>query len=217
MSIHPLKNKTVDTQAFISNVKQAMQKQNIREAELSRLTGIPLTTLHKILSGKTSDPRISTLQILANYFGVTVDELFTGIQDKSSRIQSIPIISWNDCSKGENYIHSLNLTNWKEWINIEYISDNAYSLVSKPSMEPQFTKGTHLVVVPNIKPKDGDLVIVAYKDVQSATLRELLDDGPNKYLLPCIPNEPKERMSDDTTIIGVVVESKFYWHDKLNL
>ncbi len=210
--IQQLRGALTDNQAFISNVKQLMQKQNIREAGLSRLTGIPLTTLHKILSGKTSDPRISTLQTLANYFEVTVDELYTGVQN--TNIQSIPILSWGDCTKDTKFLKSLTPSNWGEWLTTEHIAKFAYGLISKPSMEPRFPKGTTLIVDPSLTPEDGDLVIVVYNSITDATIRQLSDDGPNRYLISFTPNEPKERLSNDIRIISVVVESKFSWSDK---
>ena len=185
-------------QMFIDNVKQLMQKRNIKEAELSRLTRIPLTTLHKILSGKTTDPRISTLQSLANYFAATVDELYTGIQDKSQHpeIQSIPILSWNDCVKGKNFIKDLTPSNWSEWITSEYSAPHTYGLISKLSMEPRFPRGTTLIIDPELRPDDGDLIVVVYPDTDTATLRQLFADGPNRSLLSIGPNPSQKKLSE---------------------
>ncbi len=200
-------------QILIDSIRDLMQLRGIKEAELSRKTQIPPATLHKILSGKTSDPRISTLQTLANYFNVTVDELFTGIKEKTqqAKIQSIPIISWKDCIKGVELLKKLSPSNWENWLTTEYISTHAYGLISKPSMEPRLPKGTTLIIDSKLEAEDGDLIIVVYPDTQEATIRELSSDGPNKFLLPIGPNTTPERLTKNIRIIGVVTESKFSW------
>lgn len=43
--------------------------------ELQRATGVPQPTIHRILTGESSDPRTKTLQPLADFFGITVAEL----------------------------------------------------------------------------------------------------------------------------------------------
>ena len=62
------------------NLYKQMQKYGISEAELARRTHIPQPTLHKILAGKTEDPRFSTMQQLAAFFDLTVDELVSGVR-----------------------------------------------------------------------------------------------------------------------------------------
>ena len=53
---------------LLKNLYMFMQRHSVTEAQLARATEIPQPTIHKILSGKTTDPRISTLQSIANYF-----------------------------------------------------------------------------------------------------------------------------------------------------
>ncbi len=47
----------------------------ISENELARRTGVPQSTINRILSGVSRDPKTGTLQPLADYFGVTVAQL----------------------------------------------------------------------------------------------------------------------------------------------
>src|SRR5438045_1634384 len=49
--------------------------ENMSGSELAKRTGLPISTVNRILAGSVSDPRISTLKPLANYFGITVDQL----------------------------------------------------------------------------------------------------------------------------------------------
>jgi len=197
-----------------ANLYFHMQKFGINEAELARRTLVPQPTLHKILAGKTADPRYSTLQQLADFFGVTVDELVLGnppsINRKMDiRVHSIPIISWRDCLKSNDYISNLSIKEWKEWISVENVPRGAFGITSTASAEPKFPRGTILIVEPDTIPKDGDFVIVQYQEAEEATLRELSIDGPNKLLLPLNPNFHIDKLDPSIKIIGVVVEYRF--------
>jgi SOS-response transcriptional repressor LexA len=198
-------------QDLISNIRNLIYTRGIKDVELCRQTNIPPATLHKILTGKTLDPRISTLQALAHYFNVTVDELYTGIQEKAVT-QSIPVISWSDCTEAKNMLETLTPSNWENWITIETIAPHTYGLTTKPSMEPRFPKGTVLIIDSNIQAQDGDLVIVLYPNTREATLREYCSDGPTELLLSVNPNQPQETLTKDINIIGVVLESRFLHH-----
>src|SRR3989338_4542890 len=82
-------------------LQQLIATQGLNEADLARKTNIPQPTLHKILAGKTADPRASTLKILADYFNISVDQLISGTSLHQrlalTETQSVPIISWQDC------------------------------------------------------------------------------------------------------------------------
>jgi len=196
-----------------------MDERKITEAELARRTNIPQPTLHKILSGKTGDPRASTLKSLAVFFGVTIDMLLTGsittatpTATPPAKSQSIAIISWSDCLQAGKLMGSLNSTNWDHWITTEYSSANAYALSSKPSMEPRLPKGSTLIIDPNINPEDGDLIVAHFPNTNEATLRELSIDGPVKQLIPICKNSPPEVFSPEIRELGVLVKSIFKFH-----
>src|SRR3989344_5576291 len=99
-NIHP---QSTEHDLLIVNLRALMRKTNLNEAKLSRATNIPQATVHKILAGKTGDPRASTLKTLSDFFGVSIDELLSGDpvpeNPKSSAVaaQSIPVISWKEC------------------------------------------------------------------------------------------------------------------------
>jgi SOS-response transcriptional repressor LexA len=204
-----------DEQLLI-NLRLLMHKKNFSEAKLSRETHIPQPTLHKILSGKTSDPRISTLKILAHYFEITLDDLYSLDVLKSihttdsEQSKSIPIISWEDCVKSDDPTASLSSVNWDQWAVIANTDNKAaYALISKPSMEPRFPRGTTLIIDVDVQPSDGDLVIVYYPETKQATLRELSMDGPHRLLLSLNQNLPADQLTNTIKILGTVAQSRF--------
>lgn len=57
------------------NLEWLMADRKTNPYDLQRATGVPQPTIHRILTGESSDPRTKTLQPLADYFGVSVAEL----------------------------------------------------------------------------------------------------------------------------------------------
>lgn len=201
--------------ALIHNLRVLMQKIHLNEASLSRKTNIPQATLHKILAGKTEDPRASTLKTLADFFNISIDELLTGTpphketSNTNVNVQSIPIISWEDCIQAKDFISKLTASNWDDWAVTEYLSKHAFALHSKSCLLPRFPKNTILFINPDSTPEDGDLVLVIYKNTSIATLRELSIDGPTQLLLPINPNTETTKLDKDIKILGLLVKSSF--------
>lgn len=206
-----------EIEALTANLHRLMRAGGLSEAELARRSNIPQPTLHKILSGKTDDPRASTLKALANSFGVSIDELLLGVGsprqiNSTNQAQSIAIISWSECIDAVCFIANLTPTNWNNWLVSEHLSQNAYGLISKASMEPCFPKGTILIIDPDMVAQDGDMVVVHYPNTQEATLRKLSTDGPIKLLLPVNANISASNFEENIKILGVVVKSVFSFH-----
>ena len=200
-----------------ANLHRLMRGRGVSEAELARQSNIPQPTLHKILSGKTDDPRASTLKALASFFEISMDELLTGVDiprqtNTAAKTQSIAIISWSECMAAINFITNLTPTNWNNWIVSECVSRNAYGLISKASMEPCFPRGTILIIDSDMSAKDGDMVVVHYPNTQEATLRKLSTDGPTKLLLPINANSSPSNFEEGIKILGVVVKYVFSFH-----
>jgi SOS-response transcriptional repressor LexA len=214
---HVFKHLQASDVPLIINLQALMHEGKINEAELSRQTKIPQPTLHKILSGKTADPRISTLKTLAHYFHVSLDDLCEGVvlQEANSAVQglSVPVISWSDCLSAHPVEH-LSPANWTEWVVVDHMdSTQLYGLSVRPSMAPRFPKGTLLIVDPDLSPSDGDLVILRYPDTTEAALRELLIDGPLKQLMSVSQHAGCCDWTDDVEVIGTVIQSRFSYQD----
>lgn len=73
------------------NLQALMLKAGTNPHELQRATGVPQPTIHRILTGESSDPRSQTLQPLADFFKITVSDLrdsefsVDGIKDDGER------------------------------------------------------------------------------------------------------------------------------------
>jgi len=67
------------------NLKTLLAQQGLSENELAERTGVQQPTINRILRGESKDPRDSTVEPLARYFGVSVEALRRGSSiDESS-------------------------------------------------------------------------------------------------------------------------------------
>ena len=60
----------------LENLKIIMKMSGVGVDELSELSGVPKSTINKIICGATPDPRYSTVKQLVNALNLGVDDLF---------------------------------------------------------------------------------------------------------------------------------------------
>ena len=201
---------------LVHNIKRLMAAAGLKEANLAKKTFIPQPTLHKILSQKTVDPRISTLKLICDFFNVSLDALMytpaherldleaTGVKRQT---QNIPVITWQQCVEAGNFLTLLTPESWDNWQIINVKSDKVVALVSKISMEPMFSAETLVLIDLNAKPVDGDLVAVHYPNTDEATLRQLCLDGPVRRLKSISNEQGYDVYDNHTRIVGVVIQA----------
>ncbi len=63
-------------------LKKMLEERNIKPARFSRLADIPTTTVYRLINDDDYAPTIVTLRKVADYFGVTVDDLYEEVDDE---------------------------------------------------------------------------------------------------------------------------------------
>ena len=63
---------------YISRIKQVKTEKKITNEKLSELTGIPLSTVSKILAGISDSPKLSNMVLIARALGCTLDYIVSG-------------------------------------------------------------------------------------------------------------------------------------------
>lgn len=58
----------------LEKINEYKKKLGITTDELSNLSGVPVGTLNKILSGATKDPKLETLKSIARVLGLTLND-----------------------------------------------------------------------------------------------------------------------------------------------
>lgn len=70
----------------VAFIEKQRKLRGLNPRQLATAAGMNVSTLHRILAGE-NEPRRSTLEPLARYFGVSVDEMFA---DTPQNIESVP-------------------------------------------------------------------------------------------------------------------------------
>lgn len=210
-----------DTPELSVNLRTLLDSYNLNTNQLAQALGIPMMTVRRLLSGETTDPRISTLKLVADYFKTSIDALVEGNNQmsiklfKKSKPIFVPILEWDTAEKITT-IQDIDLSQWTEWQPVSFIeedalSNNAFALESRPSMGPRFPQGTIFIIDPGVEPIDGDLVLVKIRENNELTLRELAIDPPEWRLKAIVPGSSSLQYSkSDHEIVGVNLLTMWY-------
>jgi SOS-response transcriptional repressor LexA len=197
-------------------IRELLSQHRLNASELARRIHLPQPTIHRLLTGKTEDPKLSTISLIADFFGVTLDQLLgdspvNGFEKiLKTHTHSAPIITWNDAISIDQAFLNLSTNHSIKYINIDMeTSSQSFGLISKKSMEPNIAFGTLLIIDPLEKPIDGDLVIVHYHGTNDATIRKLVLDGPKQELHTIFNDTQPEKITDKTRVIGIVIQTRF--------
>lgn len=213
---NPLKHsENLDGQIIAKNISNLMKVNKISESKLARELGVSVMTIRRVVSGETEDPRISTISLIADYFKISVDSLreentISMTFMKNTKTIFVPILEWDTLEiMAKN--SQIDLSTWKNWypiINSDSLklTNSAFALESKLSMQPRFPKGSLLIINPEEPILDNDTVLIKILNTNEFSLRELIIDSPRWILQPIIPgSEILFYSKTEHDIIGVVV------------
>lgn len=198
-----------------------MLEMGIKESELARQTGLPQTTINRLLIGETSDPRANTLKPIANFFGVTIGQIIgeepinptripgTFVPNNRDAWAHVPVISWEEAISWIFRKDTYNIHSHKKWIATERpISNSSFAIISKQFMEPRFRKNSILIIDPKTDYQDGKFVVVSL-DNSTATVRQLVFDNSEFYLKNFDATIPTIKLDTEKhKILGVIVEAR---------
>lgn len=197
-----------------------MFKKNVNTSQLAREVNLHQQTVQRIVSGCSSNPHEKTLQPIADYFEISVEQLkgkkplpesFTDISFSKTpkcKAKHIPIIPWNDV---ENYLNDPeNYQAEKHTFADQDMPCESFAVISQDfSMEPHFPKGSLLILNPNFAIQDSCFVLTKIAESKSTVFRKLLLDGEYKYLRPTSPDLksfPPYLLSNEDRVLGGMIE-----------
>ncbi len=199
-------------------LSKLIAQHDLNETELSQKIGVPRATINRLTSGRTPDPRASTLQTIANYFDVSIDQLLghkplfseSGTKIISEKKEDVlPILEWNEADKWEQKINGAKTESMRNWLSFGKTS-NPYLfalMVRGESMWPQFEEGIFLVVDPQKQAKSKDLVIAAILESNEIVFRKIIIEDGCRLLAACNPIFPVIILNEKDKIIGTVIKS----------
>lgn len=180
-------------------LKRLMFEKQVRTTELARRVGLKQPTVHRIVEGTSLRPHLSTLEPIARYFAVSVDQL-RGIEPLpwnlfgdsinlgAEEVSVLPILSWEEALFWDQHLPTARQRH-QSVIMHKKVSANAFALtVSDSSMQPQFPAGTQLIIDPDKNIQDRGFVVIALHNHPKAIFRQILVDGQQLYIKPLCPD-----------------------------
>ncbi|HZW61298.1 MAG TPA: LexA family transcriptional regulator [Candidatus Babeliales bacterium] len=192
-------------------LNQLLSEQNLRVAELARRVQLPQPTVQRIVAGVCANPQTSSLKPIADYFSITVDQL-KGLDPipRLDKIQKLPLISWQEAV---HWNTKLTASTDEHVIADLPLSKHAYALrIHDGAMEPVFPCDSILIVDPDVKPKDRSYVISLMHNADIPIFRQMVINGPDKYLKPLSPDTEiykMLRLGNADNILATVVQARW--------
>jgi SOS-response transcriptional repressor LexA len=199
-----------------STLKNLLFHKDMKTMDLARALDIPQPTIHRLVTGKTTRPYRSSLEPIADFFDISVDQLLgeTPMPSAASTppsplsVKTIPIIHWENAHATEAQ-HREPLS---EIIVSGDLSTDTFALVMMDtSMEPLFPKMSLLIFDPSATLHDRSYVLVQLAHQTTPIFRQLLIDADQRYLKPLnadLNAFQMRLMNDDDQIIATLVESR---------
>ena len=214
-------------------IEAARIKKGVSKAELARVFQVkPPSVQGWIKTGSISKPM---LWQLIEYFSDVVGPEHWGlpqaanmprgskVTEPSARygampLTQVPLISSVQAGQWSEIVDNYYPGDGEEYIKTSAkVSDSAFalrvegdSMVNPTGGLPSIYPGMIVIVDPEVAAHNGDIVVAKLVDTQEATIKKLVIDGPNKYLMPLnYPKYDKIAINGNCRIVGVCKKAEF--------
>lgn len=188
--------------------------------QLARSVSLPAPTVHRLVSGKSTRPYKSSLKPIADYFGITMEQLLgeepiERSQDPQGQVTfsttrhiiELPLIEW------EHLRHSNTRKKYEQTvIATNNVSPKCFAVsMQDDSMKPKFLQGCTLILDPFKIPDDRNFVLVQSNHDNGVVFRQLIYDAETKVLKtfnPLLNEYQFIALEEDDNILGVLVEAR---------
>lgn len=197
-------------------LSRLLAEKKIRVAELARRVNLPQPTVHRIVTGVCESPHLSSLQPIADFFSISVEQIrgYEPIQ-WLDHIVKVPLLAWDDVGK---WLHGKE----SPLVNQRIVTDAAVGprgfavKVKDASMEPVFPKDTVLIADPHKPVKDRSFVIAQLSHHHEPVFRQLLINAGDHYLKPLSPDlecYKVAKLNNNDKILSAIIQAKRDWED----
>ncbi len=196
-----------------SILKKLLFKNNMRPTELSKETKVSDANIHRILTGESKNPYKTTTEPIANFFGISVEQLL-GVEPLPSDLylgedsctKILPLLSWSSLDKRSQ------ITSTSKEVAVMNVSENGFAVVNPDSsMEPLFQKGSILIFDPNRAPQDRSFVLIKLSNPKCYVFRQVVFDLNQKHmkaLNPDIGVSSLRKINIEDVIIATLIEDR---------
>lgn len=207
-----------DKNSLGNMLQRQMEQRGIRLSELANSTGLPQTTVSRIVTGATDNPTVKTLIAISDYFGVSMDFLLERAAGTDSQVghkvqrvdkfyKKIPVIPWAYIKKWIYNKESF-LSSDQSLITDRQLSQEAFALkISTDSYKKYFSKGTFLIIDKQDEYYSGDYILASINR-NTPVIQEIVEYSGSLYMNSLTINAPSVMIGPDHTIYGKIVESR---------
>ncbi len=200
-----------------------MFKRDLKSAELARLTGLPQPTVHRIVEGDSTRPQHASLEALAAFFNLKVNQLkgIDPIDELEIKIENpmpegwhkIPVYTWNDVVNFAKSNKTQIQKGHAETLTNSDVNDAGFLVeLTDESMYPQFPSGTEVIINTEYEPMDREMVVVYLKRHDKAFFRMIMFNGDDRLVRPLNPDLAPigvEKINPNEDImVGVFIEER---------
>lgn len=205
------------------NLQKLLDSSGLRASDLAERTQIPASTIKYILSGNTYNPRIETLSLIADYFHVSIDELYRGEPGESllrpsfvssttasaDEAKRIPILEWKAIKDWFSpQKDTLEKQDRLEWLTVPGTC-NPYSFALNIESEGKiiFPKNSVIIIEPQQNYREDDYIVVSINK-NIPTIRKIFEDSGALYFRSIAAPLPPEKMEAQHLIWGKITECR---------
>lgn len=194
-----------------------LKKLDISVSELSRQTGIGQPVIHRLATGNSANPTLSTLRPIAEFFKISLSQLVGDAplpdlnKNNYSNLISIPLVSMQEINQ-PNPEPIYSNPNSTVLTNVTISKYGFASLLEDSSMEPKFPAKTLVIIDPNVPYQNKDYVMVAISGKQQAIFKQILLNGDDNLLKPLNPDFPIIHLSPNDRILGTMIQARITTH-----
>ncbi|HDU2896299.1 LexA family transcriptional regulator [Klebsiella oxytoca] len=159
-------------------------------------------------------PSGEALSKLAKFFNTSIDYILYGTEFEGrliTNMRKVPVLSWVQAGFFTESKPSEILNDADRWVETSLrISDNSFALevkgdsMTNPNGLPTIPEGATVIVDPDAEAMHGKIVVARVDGTNEATVKKLVIDGPQKFLVPLNPRYPNIPINGNCVIIGVV-------------
>lgn len=203
------------------NLKELMNKYGMSQYDLASELNLPRTTISGIINAQSIDPRYSTVETIAKYFGLTPQALMSensilkSSHEKIKQVSHEKLISTfdiGDVKKILDFVSGKNISCMKIQVE-ETLPEDCFGIIySGMAMFPLIIEKMITIVSPiNSSFQNKDLVLVYKSEINEFLIRKLLIESGEKILQPENPNFQQHQLKPFDKIIGKIIQSRFFY------
>ena len=115
---------------------------------IAEMANLPISTVDKIMSGRTTDPKLETIKAITHVMGHTVDDLFEDELEKDKQKNPPPQKEWRTEDMDEETLKAYNLL-WKLVVELGWVQANQDITPKQGEALISFFKLLQIVFKPN--------------------------------------------------------------------